>query len=60
MLEEYSLEVKYIKGPDTDAAYALSRLTLINYGVTESNVTREQLKESFGVGQDCLFTQINP
>ena len=36
MLEEYGLEIKYIKGTDNDAADALSRLLLIHSDVTES------------------------
>ena len=51
MLEEYSPEIKYIKGPDDDAADALSRLPLIKSDVTESDVTREQLAESYCVDQ---------
>ena len=51
MLEEYGPEIKYIKGPDNDAAYALSRLPLINSDITESGVTREQLAESCDVDQ---------
>ena len=30
MLEEYGPEIKYIKGPDNDAADAVSRLPLIS------------------------------
>ena len=51
MLEEYGPEIKYIKGPNNDAEDALSRLPLINSDVTESDVTREQLVESYGVDQ---------
>ena len=51
MLEEHGTEIKYIKGPDNNAADALSRLPLINSDVTESNDTREQLSESYGVDQ---------
>ena len=43
MLEEYFPEIKYVKGPDNDAADALSRLPLFNSEVTESDITREQL-----------------
>ena len=43
MLEGYGPEIKYIKGTDNDAADALSMISLINYEVTESNITREQL-----------------
>ena len=49
MLEEYGLEIKYIKGPDNDAADALSRLPLINSYLTESHITREHLAESYCV-----------
>ena len=41
MLEEYGPDIKYIKGTDNDAAEALSRLPLINYDVTENEITRE-------------------
>ena len=51
MLEEYIHEIKYIKGPDNDAVVALSRLPLINFYVTEINVTREQLAERYSVDQ---------
>ena len=51
MLEEYSPEIKYIKGPDNDASYALGRLPLIDYDVIESNVTRGNLAESYCVDQ---------
>ena len=51
MLEEYGPEIKYIKCPDNDTADALSRLPVINSDVTERDVTREQLAESYGVGQ---------
>ena len=43
MLEEYVPDIKYIKGPDNDSADALSRLSLINSGVTESDISREHL-----------------
>ena len=49
MLEEYGDEIKYIKGPDNNAADSLSRLPLINYDITESTVTKKQLSESYGV-----------
>ena len=47
MLEEYGPEIKYIKGPDNDAADALRRLMLINSDVTESDVTRGNLEERY-------------
>ena len=40
ILEEYSPEIKYIKGPDNYAADALSRLPLINSDIRESDITR--------------------
>ena len=40
MLEEYGPEIKYFKGPDDDAADALSRPPLINSDMTERDVTR--------------------
>ena len=49
MLEEYRPEIKYIKGPDKDALDTLSRMRFIKSEVTESNVTREQLEENYGV-----------
>ena len=49
MLEEYVPEIKYIKEPDNDVVESLIRLPLINSGVTESDVTREQLTEIYGV-----------
>ena len=51
MLEEYSPKIKYIKGPDNDAAEALSRIPLIDYEVTERDITREQLAEIYSVDQ---------
>ena len=51
MLEEYRPEIKYIKGPDNDTSDAVSRMPLLNYDVTESNITREQLAEIYGVDQ---------
>ena len=40
MLEEYGPKIKYIKGPDNDAADALSRLLLINSDVRISELKR--------------------
>ena len=40
ILEEYGPEIKYIKGPDNESADALIRLSMINYYITESDVTR--------------------
>ena len=51
MLEEYGPEIKYIKGIDNDAADALSMLPLFNSDMTEIEVTREHLSESYGVDQ---------
>ena len=51
MLEEYGPEIKYIKGPDNYAADAFSRLQLLKYDVTESNIPWEQFAESYGVNQ---------
>ena len=51
MLEEYKPEIKYIKGPDNGAADAFSRLPLIYYDITKSDITREQLVESYGADQ---------
>ena len=42
---------KYIKGTDNYPADALSRLPLINYEVTESNVIRVRLAEIYVVDQ---------
>ena len=47
MLEEYGPQIKYIKGHDNHASDTLSRLPLINYDVTESDITREHLLESY-------------
>ena len=44
MLEEYGSKIKYIKGPDNDAKYALIRHPLINYYVKEGYITREHDK----------------
>ena len=49
MLEEYGPEIKYIKGPDNDAADALIRLQLIDSDATESDITRENLAERYCV-----------
>ena len=48
-LEEYIPGIKYTKGSDNDAADALSRLQLINYGEEERDVTREYLAERYCV-----------
>ena len=47
MLEEYGPEMKYIKGPDNDAVGVLIMLPLINSDITESDITREHLSESY-------------
>ena len=44
-------EIKYIKGPDNNAADTLSRLPLIKSDVKEINFTREKVAESYGVDQ---------
>ena len=49
MLEEYGLDIKYTKGPDNEASYALSRLLLINFDVKQSDITRENLSERYCV-----------
>ena len=54
MLEQYTPQINYIKGPDNDAADALIRLLLINYDITESNITREHLAEIYCV--DKLYS----
>ena len=51
MLEEYVPEIKYIKGPDNDAADALIRIPFIKSDVIENFITRVQLAESYGVDQ---------
>ena len=51
MLEEYRPEIKYIKGTDNEAAENLSKTPLINYDLTESDITRYQLVEIYGVDQ---------
>ena len=51
MLEECGPEIKYVKGPNNDAADALSRIPSLNYDVTESESTRDQLSERYGVDQ---------
>ena len=47
LLEECRNTIKYIKGPDTELSYALSRITLMNYEITEINVTRGALSERY-------------
>ena len=44
-MELYVPDIKYIKGPDNDSVDALSRITLINSDVKESDITREHLAE---------------
>ena len=50
-LEEYGPEIKYIKGPDNDAADPLIRIPLINSGIKERDSTREHLTEIYCVNQ---------
>ena len=40
MLEEYVLEIKYIKGPDKKVADTLIMLPLIRSDIIESDVSR--------------------
>ena len=49
ILEVYGPTIKYIRGPDNDTVDALSRLPLINSLVTESEIKREDLSESYCV-----------
>ena len=42
-------DIKYIRVPGNDAADALSRLPLIKYDVKESEITRGNLVERYGV-----------
>ena len=49
MLEEFCPKIKYIKGLDNDAADALIRMTSIKSGVTDRDVTRGYLSESYSV-----------
>ena len=49
MLKEYGPDIKYIKGPDNDAANTLIRMVLITTEVTESDITREHLPDSYCV-----------
>ena len=49
MLKYYGPNIKYIKGPDNDAADALSRLPLITSDTKESDITREYLSEIYCV-----------
>ena len=51
MLKKYVPKIRYIKRPDNDAVDPLSRLQLIDSDVTNRNVAREQLAESYGVDQ---------
>ena len=51
VLEEYGPTIKYIYGPGSYIVDALSRLPLINSGITESNITRETLSESYCVNK---------
>ena len=43
MFKECGPGIKYIKGPDNDPEYALSRLPFINSDVKERKITREHL-----------------
>ena len=49
LLKEYGPIIKYIKGTDNDAKYALSRLPLIGADVTERDITRENLADRYCV-----------
>ena len=49
MLEEYGPIIKYIKGRDNDTEDTLSRLLLIISDVTESDITRETLSDTYRV-----------
>ena len=41
LLEEYGSNIKYTKGPDHDAEYALIRFPRIKFYITEREITRE-------------------
>ena len=56
MLEEYGTTIKHIKGPGNDAAYSLIGLPSIKFDVTERNVTRETLSETYFV--DKFFSHV--
>ena len=51
LLEEYVPNIKYIKGPDNDAAETLSRLTSIKYDVKDSEITKGNLAEIYCVNK---------
>ena len=40
ILEEHPPNIKYIKWPDKYAVNGLNRIMLVNYGVTEIDITR--------------------
>ena len=56
MLEQYGPEIKYITGPDNDAADALSRLSLIKSDITERDIKRGSLSESYSVNKLYIDT----
>ena len=58
ILEEYIPDIKYIKGPDNDAEENLSSLPLINSDAKESDITKENLSERYGV--DKLYSNTSP
>ena len=49
MLEEYGLEIKYIKGPDKEVEEALIRLLLFNSDIKEIEIISEQLAARYCV-----------
>ena len=51
ILEESGPEIKYIKGPDIYATGTLIIPLLIKSDVTESNITREKIAETYFVDQ---------
>ena len=51
LLEEYVPIIKYIKGLDNDAPDALSRIQLIIFDLTESNIAKENLSERYCVNK---------
>ena len=48
-MEEYGPTIKYIKGPDNDAADALNMIPLINSNTKESDITSETLSRIYCV-----------
>ena len=56
MLEEYGPVIKYIKGPDNDAADTLCRLSLSNSDVEERKITKERSAESYCVNKLYIDT----